>query len=63
MFTQSDNLWRFENGELTDPEIIALFSDLIDSGDIWKLPTTYADAAALLMASGKLEKKHNQRIN
>lgn len=54
---------EFEDGKLTDEEIIHLFSDLIDSGDIWKLPSNYGDMASILIASGNLNTKHNQRIN
>lgn len=63
MTNQFKNILRFESGELTDAEILTLFSDLIESGDIWKLPSNYGDMATLLIESGKLNTKHNQRIN
>lgn len=58
-----DKILAFEAGKLTDPEIITLFSDLITSGDIWKLPSNYGDMANLLIESGKLNPQLNAKLN
>ena len=41
-----------------------MFREIINSGDIWKLPPHYLDAAALLMDSGYiLNTKDDNHVN
>jgi hypothetical protein len=35
-------------------DVLAMFSALITTGDIWKLPTSYLDAAAFLIVNKHL---------
>jgi len=37
MFDLTDDLVAFENGELTEDQIIELFQQLIDTGSAWEL--------------------------
>lgn len=62
MTTSFDNILKFEQGKLTDAEILALFSDLITTGDIWKLPPNYGEMAAMLIESGRI-KSNNAKVN
>ena len=52
----------YETGCLQSDQVEAMFRKIINSGDIWKLPPHYVDAAALLLDSGyildKQERKH-----
>lgn len=58
-----DKILEFENGLLTDPEIVLLFTELVETGDIWKLPPSYGDMAAFLIEGNKLNTKQNTRLN
>lgn len=44
---------EYENGELSNDEIIQFFQNLIDTGQCWKLQSTYGRLAMLMIASGK----------
>ncbi len=52
----------FEAGDLTDGEIVLMFQELVDSGDIWKLPAEYTTTAASLIQRGIL-KSEPKRVN
>lgn len=43
---------QFESGQLSDPEIIELFQDLVDSGQAWELQGTYGRTALALINAG-----------
>ncbi len=46
-----DRIIAYESGELPDDEMIELFQELIDSGEIWRLQGHYGrQAQALIMA-------------
>lgn len=45
-------LLDYEAAAMEQAEVLAMFSALITTGDIWKLPTTYLDAAAFLINNG-----------
>lgn len=47
-----DNIMAYEQGELGEDEIIALFQDLIDSGVAWSLQGSYGRTAAALIEAG-----------
>ena len=43
---------RYENGELDDEEVVALFQALIDENVVWYLQGSYGRTAAALIQSG-----------
>lgn len=49
---QLSNIIAYENGELDEEEIIALFQELINSGLAWQLQGSYGRMAASLIESG-----------
>lgn len=51
---QLNNIIRYENGELTYDEVIALFQSLVDSGLVWSLQGSYVREAQSLIASGEI---------
>ena len=59
MNSNFDNILSFEDGKLSDAEIFKLFNDLVESGDIWKLPESsrfnYLNIAANLIDSGMIK--------
>lgn len=52
----SQSIMDFEAGLLHEVEVEVLFTQLIESGEIWKLPTIYLDTAAALLQLGVLTK-------
>ena len=42
----------FENGELSEQEVIDLFQELIDTGIVWSLQGSYGRVAAKLIDAG-----------
>ena len=42
-------LLEYEAAAMEQADVLAMFSALITTGDIWKLPTSYLDAAAFLI--------------
>ena len=57
-----DNILNFEAGRLSDEQVIALFSGLVDTGAIWNLPPQYQETAAELINRGLLKNKQ-ERLN
>jgi len=47
-----DKIIAYENGELSEEEIIELFQALIDSGQAWSLQGHYGRTAAALIDEG-----------
>lgn len=50
-----DNILRWEQNELTQPETIEMFQRLLDTGAIWQLPDSYQDNAATLLYMGLIK--------
>ncbi len=50
MFT--DDIIRFENGEMQVQETIDFFQKLIDTGDAWRLQGSYGRTANALITEG-----------
>lgn len=44
-----DLIIRYESGELSDKETLQLFSQLIKSGDVWRLQGHYGRTATALI--------------
>jgi hypothetical protein len=42
----------YENGELTEDDVVVLFQHLIDSGMVWSLQGSYGRMAMSLIESG-----------
>lgn len=49
---QIDKMMAFENGELGDDDVIALFQELVNSGLAWKLQGFYGRTAKALIDQG-----------
>lgn len=52
-----DRVIDFENGDLEEDEILALFQELIDTDVAWKLQGFYGRMAASLIESGQCKPK------
>jgi hypothetical protein len=53
----------FEQGQLSDTEIIDLFQEMIDDGSVWSLQGTYGRAARSLICNGycSMPEEHSGR--
>lgn len=47
-----DKVIKYENGEMSEQEIIDFFQQLVDSGTAWELQGSYGRMAAHLIKSG-----------
>lgn len=54
---QIDQIIAFENGELDEEGVIALFQDLLDSGLVWRLQGFYGRTARYLIDNGYITEK------
>jgi hypothetical protein len=52
-------IMAYEEGNLDDDGVLALFSQLIKSGAAWKLQGSYGRAAATLIERGYLDREGN----
>ena len=50
--TMTSKIISYENGEMTEEEVISFFQELINSGLCWKLQGHYGRMAASLIQSG-----------
>jgi hypothetical protein len=47
----------YEEGELSEEDIVALFQDLIDDGTVWQLQGSYGRTAVALIGAGLCHEK------
>jgi hypothetical protein len=47
-----DDIMKFEDGEMTDDEVIALFQELVNNGMAWTLQGYYGRIATTLIDQG-----------
>jgi hypothetical protein len=49
-----EDIIRYENGEMTEDEVIELFRDGVQRGWVWKLQGSYGRMAMALIDSGRI---------
>ena len=54
MLNLTDRIIAYENGELSDDEVIALFQALVDTGLAWSLQGHYVRTAQALIDAGEI---------
>lgn len=59
MDTSIDNIIAYENGELTDQEVVYLFAELVKSGMAWTLQGHYGRTASALIEHGYIDQEGN----
>tara|TARA_R110000824_G_scaffold150209_8_gene320777 strand:+ start:5574 stop:5750 length:177 start_codon:yes stop_codon:yes gene_type:complete len=47
-----DKIVRYENGEMTEEEVISFFQEIINSGLCWKLQGHYGRTATMFIEEG-----------
>jgi hypothetical protein len=50
-----DDINKYEEGEMTDQEVIGFFQGLVDSGIIWQLQGHYGRTAVSLLKEGLIK--------
>jgi len=56
-----DQIMAYENGDMSEEEVIEMFQVLIDSGMAWQLQGHYGRMAALLIDAGHCTCKANEK--
>lgn len=51
-FNMTQAIIDFEQGDLTDVQVVALFQHLVDTGIVWQLQGSYGRIASDLIAHG-----------
>lgn len=51
----TEKIMQFESGELGQEDTLALFAELVETGDVWCLPSCYVTAAAHLIENNLLD--------
>ena len=54
-----DSIIAYEQGELSDQEIVYLFAELVQSGMAWSLQGSYGRTALALIEEGWIDRKGN----
>lgn len=57
--SQIANIIAYEQGELTDQEVVCLFADLVRSGLAWELQGHYGRTASALIKEGWFDREGN----
>jgi hypothetical protein len=57
--TLVDNIIAYEQGELSDQEVVRLFADLVRSGMAWSLQGSYGRTATALIKEGWIDREGN----
>ena len=57
--SQIANIIAYEQGELTDQEVVCLFADLVRSGLAWELQGHYGRTANALIKEGWFDREGN----
>lgn len=60
---QLDQIIAFEQGQLNDEEVVALFQNLVDTGLVWQLQGFYGRIASDLITSGLIRPVPRERLN
>lgn len=53
-----ERIIKFEQGDLEDHEIIAMFQDLLDNETVWQLQGSYGRTAKKLLDTGHIAPKN-----
>lgn len=53
-----ERIIKFEQGDLEDHEIIAMFQDLLDNETVWQLQGSYSRMAQKLLDTGYIAHKN-----
>lgn len=48
----TEKIIQFETEAMSQDDVAEMFAELIASGDVWRLPSSYLVAAAILLESG-----------
>jgi hypothetical protein len=54
-----DKIIAYEDGQMTDEQVVGLFSDLVKNGMAWTLQGTYGRMASTLIDRGILDEHGN----
>lgn len=54
-----DSIIAYENGELSDQEVVYLFAELVQSGMAWSLQGSYGRTALALIEEGWIDHEGN----
>jgi hypothetical protein len=54
-----DSIIAYENGELSDQEVVYLFAELVQSGMAWSLQGSYGRTANALIEEGWIDHEGN----
>lgn len=58
-----DKILEWEERKLSNEDAVKMFQELVDSGDIWKLPDGYQDQAAMLYVTGHISISAPKTLN
>jgi hypothetical protein len=57
----TEKIMQFETEAMSQDDVAAMFVELIESGDVWRLPSSYVVTAAMLIESGVINSTDNER--
>ena len=62
MTTEVEKFISYENGTMSDEEVIIFFQELVDSGIVWKLQGSYGRMAESLIEQGMVKETSTSRL-